>query len=307
MRYLSSHIAIILYAVALIVIAISQNAFHINNNKAQAFRGSDSTKISAARNMRQGPLPAAGAAKAQEEKIQKNTSFPPETPTINSSGIINRVITDKKIAALTFDADMTYGMESSLKHGKIKTWYNEKLINELKDTKTPATLFLSGLWVKNYPKITQRLSADPNFEIASHSYSHPGFTPHCYNLSPASNDSNAEEITKTENLLKIYAPNYKKYFRFPGLCYDEADIKEIEKLGYKIIHGDVTGGDGFNHNSASIINRVVSRTKPGSIIILHMHGGPNAPLTAEAVSEIIRQLKGKGYSFVKVSELTEEK
>lgn len=221
--------------------------------------------------------------------------------------IINRVSTDKKIVALTFDADMTRGMEEELKNGKVNSWYNEEVIKTLEETETPATLFLTGLWIKNYPAITGQLAANPLFEIANHSYSHPGFAAPCYKLPVISENLDESEIIRTENLLKEYVPNYKKYFRFPGLCYDDFAVAAAKKLGYEIIGGDIKGLDGFTNDASGIISRVVSRVKPGSIVILHMHGGPNAPETGKALPEIIRQLKEKGYKFVKVSELLSAK
>lgn len=249
----------------------------------------------------------AGPVKNQDKTLPSPTQKPqtadqPE-PRKNPKGVINKASTDKKIIALTFDADMTYGMERDLKSGKAKSWYNEDIISELKKTQTPATLFLTGLWIKNYPETTKELAANPLFELANHSYSHSGFTNPCYGLPPISNDMSGEEIAKTDDLLKEYAPNYKKYFRFPGLCHDDFDVAEAEKYGYKVIDGDVRGLDGFTHDAGGIISRVVSRTQSGSIIVLHMHGAPNAPETGNALPEIIRQLKEKGFTFVKISEL----
>lgn len=223
----------------------------------------------------------------------------------NPNGAVYRVSTDKKIIALTFDADMTYGMERELKSVKVKSWYNEDVIKSLEETKTPATLFLAGLWIKNYPEETKKLANNPLFEIGNHSYSHPGFTTPCFNLPTIPDASDKKEIAKTDELLKEYAPGYKKYFRFPGFCSDEFDVKEVEKYGYKIIAADVKGLDGFAHNSEKIVSRVVSGAKPGSIVVLHLHGGPNAPETGKALPEIIKQLKEKGCEFVKVSDLIE--
>jgi len=241
--------------------------------------------------------------KSQLIMQEKNKIFPKPNYFLSEKGAINRINTRQKIVALTFDADMTRGMEYSLKNGIVKSWYNDKLIKELEKTQTPATLFLTGLWIKNYPETTKELAANPLFEIANHSYSHPAFALPCFNLIAIPNTSDEEEIVRTDELLKSYAPNYKKYFRFPGLCYDEFDIAAVEKHGYKIIHGDVIGGDGFTNDAGGVVSRVVGRAKPGSIIILHMQGGPNAPKTADAIPEIIRQLKEKGYLFVKISDL----
>lgn len=217
--------------------------------------------------------------------------------------IVDYASTKQKVIALTFDADMTMTMEYSLKNKKVRSWYNEKVITELEKNQTPATLFLTGLWIKNYPEITDKLSKNPLFEIANHSYSHSAFASPCYKLSVIPDSLDEKEIKQTEKMLEQYAPNYKKYFRFPGLCYDKIDLFKIQKLGYKIIGGNISGLDGFTHDTNGIINRIISRLTPGGIIILHMHGGHNAPQTAEALPEIIKQTKDKGYKFVKISEL----
>src|SRR5271168_1400712 len=55
----------------------------------------------------------------------------------------DRAATDKKVVALTFDADMTPGMLSALKSKRIASWYNEKVIAALREQQVPATLFLN--------------------------------------------------------------------------------------------------------------------------------------------------------------------
>jgi peptidoglycan/xylan/chitin deacetylase (PgdA/CDA1 family) len=110
-------------------------------------------------------------------------------------------------------------------------------------------------------------------------------------------------VQKTDDLLRKYAVAYKKYFRFPGLCFDADDVKRVEAQDYTVVDGDVDGGDGFVMKPGPIVATVVSHVRPGSIVILHMHGGPNAPETALALPEIIKRLRAAGYSFVKVSDL----
>ena len=56
--------------------------------------------------------------------------------------------TDKKIVALTFDADMTPGMLNELRSKRVTSWYNEKVIAALRQEKVPATLFMTGLWIE---------------------------------------------------------------------------------------------------------------------------------------------------------------
>jgi peptidoglycan/xylan/chitin deacetylase (PgdA/CDA1 family) len=65
----------------------------------------------------------------------------------------------------------------------------------------------------------------------------------------------------------------------------------------------VVSGDAFQPNPDPIVQAVVDRVRPGSIVVMHLHGGPNAPATDEALRRIIPALKQKGYRFVTLSEL----
>ena len=70
--------------------------------------------------------------------------------------------------ALTFDACSTWQA----------TGYDPEVIEILKNTETPATLFLSGLWVLRYSQETVALHENDLFELDNHPYSHPDLTRH---------------------------------------------------------------------------------------------------------------------------------
>ena len=80
-------------------------------------------------------------------------------------------------------------------------------------------------------------------------------------------------------------------------------MKTVEEQGYTVIGGDVDGADAFEKSPKWVVSDVVSHVRPGSIVVLHMHGGPNAPATAGALPDIITKLRAEGYTFVKVSDL----
>lgn len=221
----------------------------------------------------------------------------------NQPGLIFHGSRDKKVIALTFDADMTPGMEWMLKHKLVNSFYNHNVITILEETKTPATLFLAGMWIETYPQVVRVLAQNPLFELANHSYSHPAFQAKCYALPFIPDSRDEEEIQKTQKLLKQFTGKDNTLFRFPGGCYDKFDLDTANRLGVTVIQWDVVSGDSFNYNTQSIINNVLSRTRNGSIIVMHMHDSSNAPKTADALPTIISELKNKGYTFVKVSEL----
>lgn len=204
--------------------------------------------------------------------------------------------------ALTFDADMTAGMEELLASGRVKSYYDDRLIRILESTNTKVTLFLTGMWIESYPDVAKQLAKNPLFELANHSYDHRGFDGTCYGLRPVSDNQDNEEVMKTQRLLsKLGVTN--RYFRFPGGCYSQTDLDILSSLGLTAIQWDVAGVDGFNDNQAAIEENVLRHVENGSIIVMHMNGIPNEPKTADAVAAIIFELKNRGFQFVKVSEL----
>lgn len=208
---------------------------------------------------------------------------------------------DKKIIALTFDADMTTSMLKKLQNKEVKSLYDERIIEILNSTSTPATIFITGLWAKTYPEETKSISENALFEIANHSLTHGSFTKNCYTLEEVKNKNN--ELIETQKILQEITNITPKYFRFPGGCYEKEDLQIIANAQLIPIQWDVISGDAFQKDHNKIANTVINKTTNGSIIVMHLNGAPNAPGTAEALPSIITELKKKGYSFVKLSEL----
>ncbi|MGE5041864.1 MAG: polysaccharide deacetylase family protein [Candidatus Levyibacteriota bacterium] len=218
----------------------------------------------------------------------------------NSQVIFNGDRSKKRIA-LTFDAEMTDSMKAAVLSGKVS--YDKRIIDILNRTQTKATLFLTGMWIELYPKETEEFSSNPLLELGSHSYTDSSYDGYCFGLTQLHNRVKIEEIGATEKLLREHGHIDNFLFRFPGGCYKPEDIKLVNQAGDIVVHWDVAAEDGFNENTDSIVKNVVSKTQNGSIIVMHMNGGPTAPKTADALPEIISQLRQKGFEFVKVNEL----
>lgn len=210
---------------------------------------------------------------------------------------------DKNQIALTFDAEMTDAMKAAYLSGIVKSSYDKRIIDTLNKTQTKATLFLTGMWIKLYPKETEEFSKNPLFELGSHSYTDSSYNGECYGLPQLTHALKIEDLGTTEKLLRERAGIDNQLFRFPGGCYSPDDVKLVNQIGDTVVHWDVAGEDGFNENTNQIVRNVVNRAEGGSIIALHMNGAPTAPKTAEALPRIIDELKRKGFEFVKVSEL----
>ncbi len=220
-----------------------------------------------------------------------------------SSQVIFHGPRDKNKIALTFDAEMTDGMKANLLAGRVQSSYDKRIVDILNQTQTKATFFLTGMWIELYPTETRALSDNPLFELGSHSYSDTSYHGFCYGLRQIPSTLAIEEIGATEKLLREHAGIDNRLFRFPGGCYTPADVALVNRADDIVVHWDVVGADGFNINTHQIEKNVIDNVQNGSIIILHLNGAPTAPKTADSLQVIISTLKGKGYEFVKVSEL----
>lgn len=206
--------------------------------------------------------------------------------------------------SLTFDADMTPYMKSNLLSGRVKSAFDHKIIEVLEKTNTPATFFVTGLWADTYGSQLKKISANPLFEIGNHTYDHPSFKKSCYGLTPLTDSrQKLAEITKTQERLVKDTNKPVFFFRFPGGCYSNDDLKILKDEGLKGIQWDVVSGDSFNNNAVKIKDNILKGTQNGSIIVMHLNGAPNAPKTGEILEDIINKLKKRGFTFKKVSDL----
>jgi peptidoglycan/xylan/chitin deacetylase (PgdA/CDA1 family) len=188
--------------------------------------------------------------------------------------------------ALTFDACQSPNQPAG---------YDEAVINILTETRTPATLFLGGLWMQRHPAQTRALAANPLFELGNHAWSHADFA----HLNPAEMSA---EILRTQQLMVTLTGRRATLFRFPFGSHTEEALAMVGQEGLQAIQWDVLSGDPDPHVSVrAMVNEVTTQTQNGSIVIMHMNSWGRH--TAEALPEIIKQLRAQGYSLVTVSQL----
>ena len=209
---------------------------------------------------------------------------------------------DRKRVALTFDSNMTDAMLHRLADGSIRSYANKAVVDELQRTHTPATFFLAGKWIEAYPELTRRLAADPDFELASHSWAHQGFRSPCYGLGTIAQADMAADVERSFQVLARYTDHPTRYFRFPGGCYDQTALTAIAPAGCTAVEYDDVSGDAFGTNPKRITDDTLTQARPGSIIVLHITEA-NAPQTAKALPRIITGLHASGYQLVTLSTL----
>ncbi|NJP32154.1 polysaccharide deacetylase family protein [Micromonospora sp. HSS6-12] len=204
--------------------------------------------------------------------------------------------------ALTFDADMTDAMRYQLRSGAVRSYANLRIVDLLERENVPATFFLTGKWVEQYPQVTRRLAANPRFELANHTYAHLAFTADCYGLPRLPQRQMTADVARTFDIVAPYGGRQTRYFRFPGLCHDRAALDALAPLGVTVVDGDVVSGDPFATSWRPIVRAVLDGVRPGSVVVLHVTEA-NAPMTDEALPHILAGLAERGLEPAPLSEV----
>ncbi|WP_429843338.1 polysaccharide deacetylase family protein [Brevibacillus sp. FIR094] len=199
--------------------------------------------------------------------------------------LVYQVDTNKKQIALTFD---DWGSDKTV----------TKLLDILAEHDVKATFFLRAKGVENNPNLA-RAMVEGGHDVANHSYNHPVIT-------TLTTEELQKDVVKAHQVItEAIQQQPVMLFRPPTGVVDDHTAKVIAATGYKVIAlYDVTTLDWDKKNSAQdIVNGVMSKTKNGSVILLHMLDDIH---TIEALPIVLESLKSKGYTFVKMDDMIKQ-
>lgn len=203
------------------------------------------------------------------------------TPATDEVVVRTRPRPGAKLVALTFDDGPTPGQ-------------TDRVLDILKHEKVHATFFMLGRRIKEDPKLARRAVAEGHL-IGNHSYNHA-------DLRKLDDGAVAKQVTATRDRIRTVAGSGSAWFRPPYGAVDPRVLKTLRKMDQKVVMWDVDPQDWRKPGVKALVSRVVSRTEPGSVILLH-DGGGDRRRTIAALPYIIRELKKRGYVFVTVAEL----
>lgn len=192
--------------------------------------------------------------------------------------LVDRVETDEKLVALTFDDGPTER--------------TPEILRMLADLQVPATFYLVGDDLAAHPEHGAAIAA-AGHEIGNHSYSHR-------RMVLVSGDTVRDEIERTDAEIRrtgyqgpiTFRPPYgKKLWSLPNYLADHDRTT---------VTWDVEPDSAGGATREAIVTDTLAQTRPGSIVLLHvMHGSESAA----AVPDIVRGLRARGYEFTTVSDL----
>jgi peptidoglycan/xylan/chitin deacetylase (PgdA/CDA1 family) len=162
-----------------------------------------------------------------------------------------------------------------------------------------ATFFLVGRRVRRYPELARR-AAGEGHELGNHGDAHLPIT-------FLTRRRLETEVGRAETSIGDATGVRPLYFRPPMGWIDDRSLRVVRKMGYEPVIGSIHPRDSSRPGVGRIVNHVVERAAPGSIIILHDGGwriAVDRRQSVQAAAGIIERLRDQGYRFQTLSRLS---
>ena len=189
----------------------------------------------------------------------------------------------EKVLYLTFDAGYENGCTA-------------KILDTLKEKQVPAAFFLVGNYIRQSPDLVRRMVAEGH-TVGNH-------TMHHYDMSKLSDKAAfSRELTDLEDLFReVTGKELPKYYRPPQGIYSQENLTMAKELGYKTVFWSLAYVDWMNDRQPTkeqAFSKLLPRTHPGAVILLHSTSQTNA----EILDELLTRWEQDGYSFGTLEEL----
>jgi peptidoglycan/xylan/chitin deacetylase (PgdA/CDA1 family) len=168
-----------------------------------------------------------------------------------------------------------------------------KFYDVLEREQVPGTFFLIGDQIHGQEKLLRRGLKD-GFVFGDHTWTHANVS----GDGPAA----AHQLSSTKKAIRRATGFTPCLFRAPYGAVSGALIGEARSQRMNTIQWDVDPRDWSTPGADAIYSRIVSQTRPGSIVLMHDGGGPRQQ-TLSALPRVIATLRDRGYKFVTVPDL----
>lgn len=171
-----------------------------------------------------------------------------------------------------------------------------RILDVLAAERIPATFFLLGKHVERWPELAARVAAEGH-AIGNHGYHHRKL----HWRGPAYVRVDLE--LGTDAIVRASGAR-PAFFRAPHGFRSPWVARIARDLGQRTVGWTLGVWDSDRPGAAEIARRSVAGSRPGTILLLH-DGDGYAPdgdrmQTAEALPAIIRELRARGYEFVRL-------
>jgi peptidoglycan/xylan/chitin deacetylase (PgdA/CDA1 family) len=214
---------------------------------------------------------------AAEQRAEDNAAI---NRTLSSTAAVMRAGGQHRELALTFDDGPGP--------------YTLRLLRVLRRMHTPATFFEVGVGLRYFHAGTAAIAklGDP---IGDHTWSHP-------DMAELSRSQQRAQLMQQTRAIHRYGAPFPRMFRPPYGDWNATTLQLLHKYHMLMVLWSLDTDDWQLPGAATIVHRVLSGAKPGSIVLMHDAGG-NRSETIAALPKVIRGLRARGYKLVTVPQL----
>lgn len=162
------------------------------------------------------------------------------------------------------------------------------LATEMAERGVRATFFVTGTNLARHPGLAAELEGIGH-SMSNHTNSHPAF--HFWWLLP---QRLHREIRLCNEALASAGVRVQRWFRSPVGLKHALLHRFLAKEGMRLVAWNVRGCDGIISDPKAVVERVVKKVKPGSIVLLH----EGRARSVETILAVIDALQAMGYRFV---------
>ena len=196
--------------------------------------------------------------------------------------------------ALTFDACM----------GKT----DGRILKTLVDDRIPATIFVTGRWLKRNGEAFAQMRAHPDlFEIEDHGAMHVPAVDRPVKIYGIASTGSPEavriEVEGGATAIESAGAAKPKWFRGSTARYSHTAITQIRRMGFRVA-GYSVNGDGGSLLGSRAAEKRIAAAHDGDVVIAHINQPTHT--AGEGVARAILDLKAKGFTFVRLSDVPVE-
>jgi len=167
------------------------------------------------------------------------------------------------------------------------------LLDALAALDVKATFFVVGRAVRKHPEVVRRIVAEGH-ELGNHTFDHKYLPLH-------RRRSVEHELRATDKAIEEVAGVVPRIARPPWGARRPSTVRTFARMAKRLVLWDVNSYDWKGKSAPEVVARVLERTRPGSIILMH-EAREGGEVTVDAVRLLVPALRARGLALATVSD-----
>jgi peptidoglycan/xylan/chitin deacetylase (PgdA/CDA1 family) len=177
-----------------------------------------------------------------------------------------------------------------------------RILDVLVAEKIPATIFVTGIWLRRNPQALATLLAHPGlFELENHGRHHVPAVGHpasIFGLKAAgSPDAVKAEVQQGGDALLSAAGREASWYRGAAAVYTASAIREIEGTGVRVAGYSLSADGGTLFGREEVMKRMRA-ARDGDVLLAHINHPEKT--AGQGVADGLVEMKTRGFRFVRL-------